>query len=115
MLAYDEKQYGKAKEKLLWMAEHCPELMQLDPPADRDAVAALEREQGIALPGDYKAIITDVAAGGFLPAFLEQRYWRDLWLSGKNIRLGQPYPPAEQLTSGGRQSVPVEEPDKLPQ
>lgn len=114
MLAYDEKQYGKAKEKLLWMAEHCPELMQLDPPADRDAVAALEREQGIALPGDYKAIITDVAAGGFLPAFLEQRYWRDLWLSGKNIRLGQPYPPAEQLTSGGRQSVPVEEPDKLP-
>ena len=48
MLTYDRKQYGKAKEKLLWMAEHCPELMQLDPPADRDAVAALEREQGIA-------------------------------------------------------------------
>ena len=82
MLTYDRKQYNKVKEKLLWMGEHCPELMQLDLPVDRDAVAALERGQGIALPGDYKAVITHVAAGGLLPAFLEQRHWRNLWLSG---------------------------------
>ena len=37
MLNYDRKQYNKVKKKLLWMAEHCPELMELDSPADRDA------------------------------------------------------------------------------
>ena len=69
MLTYDRKQYNKVKEKLLWMGEHCPELMQLDLPVDRDAVAALERGQGIALPRDYKAVITHVAAGGLSPPF----------------------------------------------
>lgn len=114
MPVYDRKQYNKVKEKLLWMGKNCPELMRLDPPADRDAVAGLEQEQGIALPGDYRTFITNVAAGGLLPAILEQRHWRSLWSGGRNLRLGQPYPPAEQITPGGRQSVPVEEPDKLP-
>lgn len=114
MLTYDRKQYNKAKEKLLWMQENCPKLMQLDLPADRDAVAQLEREQGVALPGDYRAIVVNVASGGLLPAFLNQRHWRNLWSGGRNLRLGQPYPPAEQMESGGRQSVAVEAPDKLP-
>lgn len=114
MLSYDRKQYNKVKEKLLWMEKSCPELMRLDPPADRDAVAGLEQEQGIVLPGDYRVFVTNVASGGLLPAILEQRHWRSLWSGGRDLRLGQPYPPAEQITPGGRQSVPVEEPDKLP-
>ena len=49
--------------------DHFHEPVSWAPPLDEPAVAAYEREHGVALPPDYRAFITRVARGGTRPFY----------------------------------------------
>ena len=65
MLNYDRKQYNKAKEKLLWMAEHCPELMQLDQVANVSVSSDMMERIGSMLSAlDIIVVVVILCAAG---------------------------------------------------
>ena len=65
MLNYDRKQYNKAKEKLLWMTEHCPELMQLDQVANVSVSSDMMERIGSMLAAlDIIVVVVILCAAG---------------------------------------------------
>ena len=70
----EERQLQRVKEKLARMAESDPNLLCLEPPAEEELAAAIEGGRGVALPWDYRRVITQAGDGGRLP----QRFWYTL-------------------------------------
>ena len=70
----EERQLQRVQEKLARMAESDPNLLCLEPPAEEELAAAIEGGRGVALPWDYRRVITQAGDGGRLP----QRFWYTL-------------------------------------
>ena len=84
-----DEQIQRVCQKLKAMQQCFPTLIGLDPPVSLEWLASFEAACGVTLPLDYARVITETADGGYLPAFLTQRYWRSFHIlhsTHKNLR-----------------------------
>lgn len=109
------EQIKRTLDKLAWMAEREGNLVRLEEQTGKRWLEEFEAEHGVCLPEDFREIVSRTADGGTVPDVCNIRYWRPLQNVGdRDVKLGVPYPPAEDPKALRGELVQVPEPSKLP-
>lgn len=92
MDSFDQKQYDRVKQKLLYMNQVSPALVQLNSPwGKQDADGTMNA--GTVFPVDYQKIVTEVADGGVMPPLFPSHYWNSTQLATLTVSsLQEPFP-----------------------